>query len=118
MKEERINPNFNINAKYESMIEEANKIIKVYLETTNLYEEDGRYNLAYDVKNYLPKLLEENKSLQSQLKAKEEAEKEFKKYVAMKDQQKELEEKKKDIENQLLKQKEEIEKQLEELNIK
>lgn len=72
MKEERINPNFNINAKYESMIEEANKIIKVYLETTNLYEEDGRYNLAYDVKNYLPKLLEENKSLQSQLKAKEE----------------------------------------------
>ena len=41
MKEERINPNFNINAKYESMIEEANKIIKVYLETTNLYEEDG-----------------------------------------------------------------------------
>lgn len=43
---------------------------------------------------------------------------EFKKYVAMKDQQKELEEKKKDLENQLLKQKEEIEKQLEELNIK
>ena len=76
MKEERINPNFNINAKYESMIEEANKIIKVYLETTNLYEEDGRYNLAYDIKNYLPKLLEENKSLQSQLKAKEEVIKE------------------------------------------
>ena len=81
MKEERINPNFNINAKYESMIEEANKIIKVYLETTNLYEEDGRYNLAYDVKNYLPKLLEENKPLQSQLKAKEEVEKEFIKYL-------------------------------------
>ena len=81
MKEERINPNFNINAKYESMIEEANKIIKVYLETTNLYEEDGRYNLAYDVKNYLPKLLEENKSLQSQLKAKEEVIKEAREYI-------------------------------------
>lgn len=81
MEEERINPNFNINAKYESMIEEANKIIKVYLETTNLYEEDGRYNLAYDVKNYLPKLLEENKSLQSQLKAKEEVIKEAINYI-------------------------------------
>ena len=81
MKEERINPNFNINAKYESMIEEANKIIKVYLETTNLYEEDGRYNLAYDVKNYLPKLLEENKSLQSQLKEKEEVMKEAINYI-------------------------------------
>ena len=43
---------------------------------------------------------------------------EFKEYVDMKDRQKELEEKKKGIENQLLKQKEEIEKQLEELNIK
>lgn len=42
---------------------------------------------------------------------------EFKKYVDMKDQQKELEEKKKEIENQLLKQKEEIEKQLDELTI-
>ena len=42
---------------------------------------------------------------------------EFKKYVDMKDQQKELEEKKKEIENQLLKQKEEIEKRLDELTI-
>ena len=58
---ERINPNFDINAKCQSMIEEANKIIKVYLETSNLYEDDGRYNLAYDVKNYLPKLQQENK---------------------------------------------------------
>ena len=42
---------------------------------------------------------------------------EFKKYVDMKDQQKELEEKKKEIENQLLKQKEEIEERLDELTI-
>ena len=76
------------------------------------------YGLDYAITDFMRSLEEENKSLQSQLKAKEEAEKEFKKYVAMKDQQKELEEKKKDIENQLLKQKEEIEKQLEELNIK
>ena len=84
MKEEIINSIFDINAKCQSMIEEANKIIKVYLETTNIYEEDGRYNLAYDVKNYLPKLLEENKSLQSQLKEKEEVIKEARETIKTK----------------------------------
>lgn len=69
MNEERINLNFDINAKCQSMIEEANKIIKVYLETTNLYEEDGRYNLAYDVKNYLPKLQQENQRLKENYKS-------------------------------------------------
>ena len=68
MREERINPNFDINAKCQSMIEEANKIIKVYLETSNLYEEDGRHNLAYDVKHYLPKLQQENQELKKQQK--------------------------------------------------
>ena len=68
MSEKEININFDINAKCQSMIEEANKIIKVYLETTNLYEEDGRYNLAYDVKNYLPKLQQENKQLKEDFK--------------------------------------------------
>ena len=58
MNKERINSNFDINAKYQSMVEEANKIINVYLETSNLYD-DGRYSLAYDVKNYLPKLQQE-----------------------------------------------------------
>lgn len=67
MNEDIINPNFDINAKCQSMIEEANKIIKVYLETSNLYEDDGRYSLAYDVKNYLPKLQQENKILKKQL---------------------------------------------------
>ena len=63
MSENRLNTNFDINARCQSMIEEAKKIIKVYLETSNLYEEDGRYNLAYDVKNYLPKLQQENQEL-------------------------------------------------------
>lgn len=69
MSEKEININFDINAKCQSMIEEANKIIKVYLETTNLYEEDGRYNLAYDVKKYLPKLQQENKQLKENYKS-------------------------------------------------
>lgn len=81
MNKEIINSNFDINAKCQSMIEQANKIIKVYLETSNLYEDDGRYSLAYDVKNYLPKLQQENKQLKEQNK------KEFADYTKFKQEQ-------------------------------
>ena len=54
--EETLNPNFNINAKYEDMIERAKHNIDLYLETGKDYVD---ISLSYDVKNYLPLALKE-----------------------------------------------------------
>ena len=54
--EETLNPNFNINAKYEDMIERAKHNIDLYLETG---KDCSDISLSYDVKNYLPNALEE-----------------------------------------------------------
>lgn len=64
MSEERLNPNFNINAKYESMLENAKSIVENYLSHSDATCEPPAYiNLVYDVKNYLPKLQQENQQL-------------------------------------------------------
>ena len=61
MKKEKVNPNFDINSKYEEMINVSKRIVEHHEFVT-----DGTcgppmfVSLAYDVKNYLPKLLEEN----------------------------------------------------------
>lgn len=74
MKEERINPNFNINAKYESMLENAKSIVEHYKKENSNSDCSNKVALAFDVVNYLP-------VLQSQLKAKEEVIKEAREYV-------------------------------------
>lgn len=54
--EEILNPDFDINAKYEDMIERAKHNIDLYLEAG---KDCSDISLSYDVKNYLPNALEE-----------------------------------------------------------
>ena len=54
--EEILNPDFDINAKYEDMIKKAKHNVDLYLETGKNYTD---ISLSYDVKNYLPKALKE-----------------------------------------------------------
>lgn len=74
MKEERINPNFDINAKYESMLENAKSIVEHYKKENSNSDCSNKVALAFDVVNYLP-------VLQSQLKAREEVIKEAREYA-------------------------------------
>ena len=54
--QETLNPDFDINAKYEDMIERAKHNIDLYLETG---KDCPDISLSYDVKNYLPLALKE-----------------------------------------------------------
>ena len=67
MSEEEIkNKNFDINAKYEDMILNAESIVKHYLSTNDGSSEGPNYiSLAYDVKNHLPTLIKEFQQLKS-----------------------------------------------------
>ena len=67
MNKERLNPHFNINAKYEAMIRDSKEIVKHYLSKESNGEPNEGVCLAYDVKNYLPSLLEENKELHNKI---------------------------------------------------
>ena len=65
MNNEEYNPDFDINAKYESMIKTAIEIVKYH--SDNNCEPPSYISLACDVKNYLPKLQKENQELKNQL---------------------------------------------------
>ena len=65
MNNEEYNPDFDINAKYESMIKTAIEIVKYH--SDNNCEPPSYISLACDVKNYLPKLQKENQELKKQL---------------------------------------------------
>ena len=67
MNKERLNPHFNINAKYEAMIRDSKEIVKHYLSKESNGEPNEGVCLAYDVKNYLPSLLEENNQLKERI---------------------------------------------------
>ena len=61
MDREKVNPNFDINAKYEEMINVSKRIVEHHeFVTDGTCEPPMFVSLAYDVKNYLPKLLEKN----------------------------------------------------------
>ena len=61
MEIEEDNPNFDINAKYEDMINISKRIVEHHeFVTDDTCEPPMFVSLAYDVKNYLPKLLKEN----------------------------------------------------------
>lgn len=64
MNEEKLNPYFDINAKYEDMILRGKSIVEHYLSVSDGDGEAPDYIcLAYDVKNYLPKLQQKNQQL-------------------------------------------------------
>lgn len=61
MSREILNSNFNVDAKYEDMLNASKRIVEYHEFVSNGSCEPPSYIcLAYDVKNYLPKLLEEN----------------------------------------------------------
>ena len=80
MEEERLNPYFDINAKYEDMVLRAKSIVEHHLLVSDGDGEAPDYIcLAYDVKNYLPKLQQENQRLKDRIgKAIEYIEKDYK----------------------------------------
>lgn len=60
MKKEKANPNFDINAKYEDMVNISKRIVEHHEFVTDGTCEPLMFvSLAYDVENYLPKLLKE-----------------------------------------------------------
>lgn len=64
MSEENNNPNFDVNSKYEDMIKTSEMIVDKYQCIIDKgYEPSIYVSLAYDVKNYLPKLFKENQKL-------------------------------------------------------
>lgn len=61
MDKEKVNPNFDISAKCKDMITTSEMIVDRYQFIIDSgYEPSIYVSLAYDVKNYLPKLLKEN----------------------------------------------------------
>lgn len=61
MDKEKVNPNFDISAKCKDMITTSEMIVDRYQFIIDRgYEPSIYMSLAYDVKNYLPKLLKEN----------------------------------------------------------
>lgn len=61
MEIEEDNPNFDINAKYEDMINISKRIVEHHEFVTDCTCDSPMFvRLAYDVENYLPKLLKEN----------------------------------------------------------
>ena len=62
---ENFNPDFDINAKYEDMIERAKHNVDLYLETG---KDCSNISLSYDIKNYLPLALEELQRLNNIIK--------------------------------------------------
>lgn len=61
MDREKTNPSFDINAKYEEMINVSKRIVEHHeFVTDGTCEPPIFVSLAYDVGNYLPKLLKEN----------------------------------------------------------
>lgn len=68
MDREKTNPSFDINAKYEEMINVSKRIVEHHeFVTDGTCEPPIFVSLAYDVKNYLPKLLKENHRLKSEI---------------------------------------------------
>ena len=68
---EKLNPNFDINAKYEDIINVSKRIIEHHEFVSDGSCEPPSYIcLAYDIKNYLPKLQQENQELKKQLEKK------------------------------------------------
>lgn len=66
--DEEKNSNFDINAKYEDMINTSHRIIEHHEFVSDGSCEPPLYIcLAYDIKNYLPKLQQENRKLKQQL---------------------------------------------------
>lgn len=64
MDREKLNSNFDINAKCEDMIKTSEMIVDKYQSIIDKgYEPSIYVSLAYDVKNYLPKLFKENQKL-------------------------------------------------------
>ncbi len=64
MSEENNNPNFDVNSKYQDMIKTSEMIVDKYQSIIDKgYEPSIYVSLAYDVKNYLPKLFKENQKL-------------------------------------------------------
>lgn len=59
---DRENEMFDINTKYQHILKNANKIVKNY-NINNGCEPDSKTCLAIDIKNYLPKLLQDNNNL-------------------------------------------------------
>lgn len=68
MNKEKHNPNFDINTKYEDIINNSKKIAELHEFVSDGSCEPPSYIcLAYDVKNYLPRLIKENQELKEQL---------------------------------------------------
>ena len=62
------NPNFDINAKYREMINVSKRIVEHHEFISDGSCEPPMFVcLAYDVKNYLPKLFEENQKLKNSI---------------------------------------------------
>ena len=77
MNKEKHNPNFDINTKYEDIINNSKKIAELHEFVSDGSCEPPSYIcLAYDVKNYLPRLIKENQQLKEQLERSEKARKE------------------------------------------
>lgn len=73
MNKEKHNPNFDINAKYEDIINNSKKIAELHEFVSDGSCEPPSYIcLAYDVKNYLPRLIKENQELKEQLEVGEQ----------------------------------------------
>lgn len=71
MDKERNNDTLDINAKYKDMMYVSKRIVEHHeFVTDGSCEPPIFVCLAYDVKNYLPKLLEENEELKKQLETK------------------------------------------------
>lgn len=88
MNKEQLNPNFDINAKIESMLNNAQGIITNHLLKGDKSIEAPDYiNLAYDIKNYLQKVQNENQYQQQMLKEKNIAIDKLMQEIAKKNQQ-------------------------------
>ena len=65
---EKLNPNFDINAKYEDIMNVSKRIVEHHEFVSDGSCDPPSYIcLAYDIKNYLPKLQQENRELKKQL---------------------------------------------------
>ena len=80
--DEEKNYNFDINAKYEDMINTSHRIIEHHEFVSDGSCEPPLYIcLAYDIKNYLPKLQQENQKLKKQLSNSHQMENQQKEFI-------------------------------------
>lgn len=81
--DEEKNSNFDINAKYEDMINTSHRIIEHHEFVSDGSCEPPLYIcLAYDIKNYLPKLQQENQELKKQLSNSHQMKNQQKEFIA------------------------------------